>query len=166
MAKFVIMGVAGCGKSTVGEALSKVTGASYRDGDDLHPKSNVDKMSAGIPLTDDDRAPWLALVGRELAAAQDGYMVGCSALKRKYRDQIRSVAGDGVMFLHLCGTRDVITARMEQRTGHFMPASLIDSQFATLEPLAADEQGTVVDIDQPIGAIVAQLAAFIKDQGQ
>ena len=165
MAKFVIMGVAGCGKSTVGQALSKELGVPYRDGDDLHPKSNVDKMSAGIPLTDDDRAPWLALVGHELAAAHEGYMVGCSALKRSYRDQIRNAAGGEVVFLHLNGSRDVIAARMSQRTGHFMPTSLIESQFATLEPLIPEEHGIVVDIDQPIEALVGLLSSFIKDQG-
>lgn len=165
MVKYVIMGVAGCGKSTIGAALSAATGLNYRDGDDLHPVENVRKMSAGIPLNDDDRAPWLALVGQELARAEDGYIVGCSALKRKYRDQIRAAADEQIAFLHLSGTRAVITERMAERTGHFMPTSLIDSQFAALEPLEADEQGTVVNINQQVEAIVDTLRAYIKGHG-
>ncbi|WP_040616770.1 gluconokinase [Roseibium sp. TrichSKD4] len=165
MKKYVIMGVAGCGKSTIGAALSAATGLHYRDGDDLHPEENVRKMSSGIPLNDEDRAPWLALVGQELAHAEDGYMVGCSALKRKYRDQIRTAAREEIAFLHLSGARAVITERMSERTRHFMPTSLIDSQFAALEPLDVDEQGTVIDINQPIEAIVDTLSAYIKGHG-
>ena len=157
------MGVAGCGKSTVGAAVAKATGATYLDGDDLHPPENIAKMSAGQPLNDTDRAPWLAKVGQTLRDHVGVTLIGCSALKRSYRDIIRDAAGDPVCFLHLSGSRTVIESRMSQRTGHFMPVALLDSQFATLEPLQPDEQGVVVDIDQPLEDIVAKLVPLLDD---
>ena len=155
--RMVIMGVAGCGKSTVGAALAPMIGADYVDGDDLHPKSNIKKMAAGIPLNDDDRAPWLALVGQRLAQADKTTMIGCSALKRSYRDIIRQHAGGDVLFLHLTGSRQVIEGRMSSREGHFMPMSLLDSQFATLEPPGSDERSIAVDINQELQTIVAEI---------
>ena len=152
--RVVVMGVAGCGKSTVGAAVAEQLSAIYSDGDDLHPPENIAKMSAGTPLNDDDRAPWLELVGQRLGQSDRPILVGCSALKRIYRDQIRTAAGGPVTFLHLDGTREVIEARMSARTGHFMPVALLDSQFAALEPLQDDEQAVVVDIDQPLDAVV------------
>ena len=151
---FVIMGVAGCGKSSVGEAAAEKLGATYIDGDDLHPQSNIDKMARGEPLTDEDRAPWLDYVGDALRMAQGQCLIGCSALKRIYRDRIRNTAGEPVGFVHLTGTRDVIKARMQVREGHFMPVSLLDSQFAALEPPGPDEIAIAVDIDQPFEAVV------------
>lgn len=148
--KLVVMGVSGCGKSSVGEALGKALGLPYIDGDDLHPVENVEKMRAGIPLTDEDRWPWLDRVAATLRA-QD-CILGCSALKRRYRDRIRQ-AGD-VTFLFLNGSRQVIEARMAARQGHYMPTSLLDSQFAALEPPGPDE-AIAVDIDRPLRAIVA-----------
>jgi gluconokinase len=132
-------------------------GIAYRDGDDLHTAANVAKMRAGIPLTDDDRWPWLDAVAACLRDAAP-VIVGCSALKRSYRDRIRT-AGD-VRFVHLAGRRDLIAARMAQRTGHYMPVGLLDSQFATLEPPDTDEAITV-DIDQPLAAIIDQIMATL-----
>ncbi len=154
---FVVMGVAACGKSTVGAALASRIGATFVDGDILHPPSNIAKMSAGTPLTDDDRKPWLDRVGEVLATGGGRRIIGCSALKRAYRDRIRISAGEPTGFLHLAGKRSVIEARMHLRTGHFMPITLLDSQFATLQPLQPDEMGFTIDIDQSIQAIVAAL---------
>lgn len=150
---YVVMGVSGCGKTTVGIAFAQAIGARFVDGDDLHPPENVAKMSAGVPLTDADRWPWLDRVAGVLTG---DVVAGCSALKRAYRDRIRAGVGS-VRFLHLAGSRGVIAARMAARPGHFMPLGLLDSQFAALEPLGPDEEGVTVDIDQPLGAIVAAL---------
>ena len=160
--RIVIMGVAGCGKSSVGAALSHATAIPYRDGDDLHPAANVAKMAAGSPLTDTDRWPWLDLVAAELARSAP-LMIGCSALKRAYRDRIRAGAGGPVLFIHLSGSRAVIEARMAARKNHFMPASLLDSQFAALEPPGTDEPHLTIDIDQPLAAIVARLRQSLPD---
>lgn len=144
----VIMGVSGSGKTTLGSLLAPELGLPYMDGDDLHPQANIEKMSVGIPLTDIDRAPWLAEVGRWLAEHPDGGIIGCSALKRIYRDQIRSHCPKAV-FLHVHGSFDLLMMRMSNRTGHFMPASLLKSQFDTLQPLEADEVGIVLDVALP-----------------
>lgn len=153
--RVVIMGVSGCGKSSVGAGLAARLGLNYRDGDDLHPPENVAKMRAGMPLTDADRWPWLDRVGQVLLA-EAPVIVGCSALKRAYRDRIRTAAGGPVTFVHLAGSQEVIAARMALRHGHYMPLSLLDSQFAALEPPAAEEAITV-SIDQPLEAIVADI---------
>lgn len=151
----VVMGVSGSGKSTVGAALAQRLGVPFEDADDLHPPANIAKMSAGHPLDDDDRRPWLEVIGTWLADhAHGGGVMSCSALKRAYRDQLRSHAPTAV-FVHLEGSHAVITDRQASRPGHFMPASLLASQFATLEPLQADERGVVVDVDQGVDAIVA-----------
>ncbi|MEL6678295.1 MAG: gluconokinase [Pseudomonadota bacterium] len=151
------MGVAGCGKSAVGAALEAATGVPYLDGDDLHPPENIAKMSAGEPLTDADRWPWLALVGQALHHSPRA--VGCSALKRIYRDRIREHAGGPVTFVHLSGSREVIEARMGAREGHFMPVALLDSQFAALEPPGPGEDALTVEIDQPLDAVVTDIRA-------
>ena len=152
----VVMGVSGCGKSTVGAALAQAVHVVFADGDALHPAANIAKMASGIPLDDEDRHPWLDAIGEWLAEHdRQGGVIGCSALKRKYRDQLRSHA-PRVGFLHLHGSFEVIAARQAARPGHFMPASLLRSQFATLEPLAPDERGVVVDVDQPVDAIVQE----------
>lgn len=160
--RIVIMGVAGCGKSSVGEALSVLTQMPYRDGDDLHPAANVAKMSAGVPLNDQDRWPWLDLVGAALARDAP-LIIGCSALKRVYRDRIRRAAGGPVLFVHLAGSRAVIEARMALRQGHFMPVALLDSQFATLEPPGPGEAHLTVDINQPLPRIVARIVDALDD---
>lgn len=141
------MGVTGCGKSTVGARLAESLGAEFGDADDLHPPENVDKMARGIPLSDDDRRPWLALVG-EWLASRDHAVIACSALKRAYRDQLREAA-DGVFFVHLAAPFSAISARIEERTrttDHFAGVDLLVSQFAALEPLQGDEDGLTVDI--------------------
>lgn len=150
--RVVVMGVSGCGKSSVGEALGARLGVPYVDGDDLHPAENVVKMAAGVPLSDADRWPWLDRVA-EVLAERAPVIVGCSALRRAYRDRIRAGAGGAVRFVHLAGSREVIAARMAARTGHYMPASLLDSQFAALERPGADEAVTV-DVAAPVERIV------------
>ena len=151
----VVMGVSGSGKSTVGAALAGRLRVPFEDADDLHPQANIDKMSRGEPLDDHDRYPWLALVGEWLAVHEDGGVMSCSALKRKYRDQIRGLAPN-VRFLLLHGTPEVIRRRQATRPGHFMPASLLSSQFATLELLAPEEDGVTIDVDQSVDAIVEE----------
>lgn len=150
MTSYVVMGVSGCGKSCIGAGLAAALGARFIDGDDLHPPANIAKMSRGQPLNDDDRAPWLALVGQALA--QGNTVVACSALKRKYRDQIRNAV---TVFLFLRGDKETLQARMALRPGHFMPVSLLESQFAALEPPAADELHLVQDIEQSPAQIIA-----------
>ena len=161
--RMVIMGVAGCGKSSVGEALSVRLGIPYRDGDDLHPPANIARMSRGEPLTDDDRWPWLARVA-EVLAAEAPVIVGCSALKRAYRDVLRDGHAD-IRFLHLTGTPELIMARQAARIGHFMPASLIASQFATLEPPDTEADVIDLDIDPEPPAIVAKAIAALRRRG-
>lgn len=144
-----MMGVSGSGKTTVGTALAERLGLRFVDADALHPAANVEKMAAGTPLTDDDRRPWLAAVGDALAAADEpGMVMACSSLRRSYRDAIRSRAA-GVLFVHLTAPVEVLRERIGHRHGHFMPASLLDSQLETLEPLGADEQGSTVDVSGP-----------------
>ena len=159
-ARIVIMGVSGCGKSTVGAALAKALTIPYRDGDDLHPAANVEKMRAGIPLTDDDRWPWLDHVAATLRDAAP-VIIGCSALRRDYRDRIRAGAGGPVQFVHLTGSRAVIAARMAARKGHYMPPTLLDSQFATLEPPGPDE-AIRMDVDQSLTRLISQILAVLK----
>lgn len=156
MLRIVIMGVSGCGKSSVGEGLALRLGIPYRDGDDLHPAANVEKMRVGTPLTDDDRWPWLDRVA-EVLAKDAPVIVGCSALRRAYRDRLRAGAGGPVQFIHLTGSRDLIASRMAARTGHYMPSSLLDSQFAALEP-PGPEEALAIDIDQPLAAIITAAA--------
>lgn len=155
----VVMGVSGSGKSTVGAALAQRLGVPFVDADTLHPAASIAKMAAGQPLDDDDRYPWLEQVGEWLAAHREGAVVSCSALKRRYRDQLRSHC-PGVEFLHLCGSAELIGDRLAARTDHFMPVALLRSQLDTLEPLGPDEAGMTVDVGPDIEAIVdAVLAA-------
>ncbi|MEV5365920.1 gluconokinase [Streptomyces cellulosae] len=142
----VVMGVAGTGKTTIGPLLAARLGVPYAEGDDFHPQSNIAKMSAGTPLTDDDRWPWLDAIGDwAQGRAGLGGVVSCSALKRSYRDRLRAAA-PGVIFVHLTGDRALIEDRMSHRQGHFMPTALLDSQFATLQPLEPDEAGVAVSV--------------------
>ena len=152
------MGVSGSGKSTVGAALAARLDVPFEDGDDLHPPENVAKMARGEPLDDADRRPWLDRVGGWLAEHREGGVIACSALRRSYRDQLREHCPD-VDFLHLDGDADLLARRQAGRSGHFMPPSLLSTQLLTLEPLAPDESGVVVDIDQPVDAIVAEYVA-------
>ncbi|MEU9958228.1 gluconokinase [Streptomyces sp. NPDC050982] len=142
----VVMGVAGTGKTTIGPLLAQRLGVPYAEGDDFHPEANIAKMTAGTPLTDEDRRPWLDAIGAWAhGRAGLGGVVSSSALKRSYRDRIGSAA-PGVVFVHLTGDRKLIEDRMAHRQGHFMPTALLDSQFATLQPLQADETGVAVDV--------------------
>ena len=144
----VVMGVSGTGKSTLGAALARDLGWPYAEGDDFHSAANVAKMHAGHPLTDEDRWPWLRAIAAwagEREQARSGGVVTCSALRRSYRDLLRAGHPD-VRFICLVGSREVLAARLAGRQGHFMPAALLDSQLATLEPLGADEPGGEVDI--------------------
>ncbi|WP_307145943.1 gluconokinase [Rhizobium tibeticum] len=158
----VLMGVAGCGKSTVGVMLAARLGAAYLDGDDLHPSVNIEKMSRGVALTDEDRWPWLTRVGEALIKPEGPLIVGCSALKRAYRDHILETADAPVTFIHLAGTSDVINARMNDRKGHFMPPALLASQFAALEPPEINEKAINVNIDRPLVSIVDTIVAQLE----
>ncbi|MFF7246882.1 gluconokinase [Embleya sp. NPDC008237] len=165
----VVMGVSGTGKSTVGRMLAAELRVPYADADDFHPTANVAKMSAGIPLDDVDRAPWLDAIGDWLAAHEhSGGVVACSALKRAYRDRLRR-AVPRVITVHLVGDRALIAARLHERTGHFMPEALLDSQFADLQPLEPDEAGLAVDVSPGPEAITEQAVAALRrldaDQG-
>ncbi len=152
----VVMGVSGAGKSTTGEALARRLGWPFTEGDAFHPQSNVEKMHAGIALTDADRAPWLQKLAEELGRHQalgQSSVMGCSSLKRAYRDILRSGA-PRVRFVHVHGTRAVLADRLAHREGHFFPPKLLDSQLAALEELAPDEDGAVVDMQLAVEAQV------------
>lgn len=161
--RVILMGVSGCGKSSVGAALSAALAVPYLDGDDLHPAANVAKMRAGVPLNDADRWPWLDLVAGALRDRAP-VLLGCSALKRVYRDRIRAGAGGAVRFVHLAGSRDLIAGRMAARAGHYMPLALLDSQFAALELPGPDEGAVTVEIDQPLERIVAAILPHLKGE--
>lgn len=159
----VVMGVSGTGKSTVAQELAIRLGLRLTEGDDHHPPANVAKMSAGVPLTDEDRAPWLEALARWTARQHaDGVatVLTCSALRRQYRDVLRSAVPEQTVFVHLVGSRRVLIDRMEQRD-HFMPPSLVDSQLETLEPLEPDEAGGVVDTELPLERVVADAVALV-----
>lgn len=159
-----VMGVSGSGKTTVGAALAQRLRVPYADADDFHPPENVAKMSSGIPLDDVDRLPWLRAIGQWLGAhTAGGGVISCSALKRSYRDVLREAAPDQ-LFVHLAGTPEVIARRVAGRPGHFMPTSLVESQFATLEPLDDDEHGLVLDVDHPVDELVESYLAATTSQ--
>ena len=156
---YVVMGVAGSGKSLIGARLARELHVEFVEGDDLHPPDNVRRMAAGIPLTDDDRKSWLLAIAARLREAQRegvGLVASCSALKRSYRDLLRSGAAR-VQFVYLAGTRALLTERMANRRGHFMPPSLLESQLAILEEPSPDEHAWVCDIRETPDAIVADL---------
>jgi len=162
MTAIVIMGVAGCGKSTVGSALAERFDFAYVEGDELHDASSIEKMSSGISLTDEDREPWLQRIGEQLANSAGPLVISCSALKRSYRDLIRLYAGKRVLFLHLSAPQAVIAKRMEQRAGHFMPPALLDSQFQTLEVLSNDETGAEIDITQSLERVITDASEVVE----
>ena len=157
---YVVMGVAGSGKSLIGARLARELHVEFVEGDDLHPPENVRRMAAGIPLTDDDRKGWLTKIGDRLRDAKSaglGLVVSCSALKRIYRDLLRSVAAADLRFVYLAGSRELLAERLANRRGHFMPPSLLESQLAILEEPSPDEHAWVCDIRKAPGAIVADL---------
>ena len=164
----VVMGVSGSGKTTVAERLAERLGCTYEEGDDHHPAENVEKMESGIPLDDDDRRPWLEELGRwigEREAAGQNSVLTCSALKRSYRDLLRK-GNESVWFAHVAVPQDVLAQRLEARKGHYMPASLLTSQLATLEPLEDDEPGVRISgAGAPDDVVEELLAALSRERG-
>lgn len=156
--RYVVMGVSGCGKTTVGEGFANRLRLSFIDGDALHPADNIAKMARGEPLEDADRIPWLVRVGEQLEA---GTVIACSALKQSYRDLIREHADGPVTFLYLRGRRETLTDRMFRREGHFMPPALLESQLATLEEPTSDETAIIADIENTREEILNILIAGI-----
>jgi gluconokinase len=163
----VVMGVSGSGKTTVAVAVAEQLGWLFAEGDDFHPAANVAKMAAGHPLTDEDRRPWLAVlaewIGAREAAGTDAVLT-CSALRRVYRDTL-AAGHPSVRFVHITASPETILTRLEQRRGHYMPATLLDSQLATLEPLQPGEAGFRVSIDGTEGEIVAGIVEQLRGQG-
>ena len=167
LAGIVVMGVSGAGKSTVGTLLAERLGWPFEDGDAFHPPQNVEKMRAGTPLTDEDRWPWLAAIAARIARARaegTGVVIACSALKRAYRDVLRDGQAD-VRFLHLTGEPAVIMARQAARQGHYMPASLVASQFAALEPPETEADVIDLDVEPDPPAILARAVAALRRRG-
>ncbi|UVK46185.1 gluconokinase [Mesorhizobium sp. AR07] len=160
----VVMGVAGCGKSAVGTALAVVLGGVFIEGDRLHPPENVARMASGEPLTDQLREGWLDAIGARIAATVgqgQGAVAACSALKRSYRERLSGFCPD-IVFLYLEIDPATARKRVGNRKGHFMPASLVDSQFAILEPPTAEERALTLDAKRPVGEIVAEAARLIR----
>jgi carbohydrate kinase (thermoresistant glucokinase family) len=160
------MGVSGSGKTAVGERLAAELGLAFIEGDDHHPEANVTKMAAGIPLTDEDRSPWLRTLADVVAARHRrdaGTVLACSALRRAYRDALRAAAPLNESFvIQLDADEATLRSRLEQRRGHYMPASLLESQLATLEPLEPEESGVVLDATQPEPEVVGRAVAAIR----
>jgi gluconokinase len=156
----IVMGVASCGKTSVGEALAKELGATFTEGDRLHPAANIAKMSAGTALNDDDRWPWLAEIGKALGG-NGGQIASCSALKKIYRQCIAGAAGRPVAFIFLDGSRALLEQRIADRKGHFMPPALLESQLKTLEPPGSDEQALRLDIAQPVEDLVEKAKHYL-----
>ncbi|MGP4805954.1 gluconokinase [Agrobacterium cavarae] len=160
----IVMGVSGCGKSTVGAELAEELGMPFQEGDRLHPKANVEKMSAGTPLTDEDRWPWLDLVGAELRQGYEagGVVISCSALKKSYRDRLRTACGGPLAFVFLEGSVELLTRRMGARKGHFMPLSLLKTQLDTLEVPTGEPGVVTVNIDATPDEIVETALKGLK----
>jgi gluconokinase len=157
--KIVVMGVTGCGKTTVGFALAEKLGITFIDSDDLHSDENKRKMSSGTPLNDSDRQPWLQAVSNTLQS-HEKIVVACSALKKSYREKIL-VGAPTTQFIHLVGSQELISARLSERSHEFMPIELLDSQFQTLEPLKQSEGGKAIEISQSIEEIVDEITAWL-----
>jgi len=164
----LVLGVSGSGKTTVGKALAELTGLPFVEGDDFHPAANVAKMSAGRALDDADREPWLRALAdrvRHSVEADEGLVVACSALKRAYRDGLRAAAGSRLWCLYLALDRDTAWDRVSRRTGHYMPARLVDSQFETLQPLEPDEPGMTMDATADLPAQLTRVRAAVDRFG-
>jgi gluconokinase len=165
----VVMGVSGSGKTTLGEGIAERLHWRFQEGDDLHPRANVEKMSRGDPLSDEDRWPWLDAIGEwldERSRAGENAVITCSALRRAYRDRLRT-GRPGLRFCHVDVPEEVLRDRLEHRRGHYMPASLLPSQLATLEPLADDEPGVVVSPEgDPDDVLAEALEALGLSEGE
>ena len=161
----IVMGVSGCGKSSVGEALAAHFGVPYIEGDAMHPPANIAKMSAGTPLNDDDRWPWLDALSARLKAetAQNGGAVAsCSSLKKIYRDRLQAGSGPETRFIFLDCSRNTLERNQSARKGHFMPQSLLDSQLATLEPPYDEARAVIIDGNQPFDAVIQSIVAKLE----
>ncbi len=163
MPVIVVMGVSGSGKSSLALELARRLSVRFVEGDALHPVANVEKMTSGIPLTDADRLPWLEQIGGALAVSrhEGGAVAACSSLKRAYRDVLRECVGSDLRFVHLAGSRALLLSRMKERKGHFMPVSLLDSQFADLEPPSADENTLTVDCVLPVSEAAERVLGLL-----
>ncbi len=163
-ARLIVMGVTGCGKTTVGALLAGRLNARFLDGDDYHPTANVEKMASGKPLTDDDRWPWLDRLGdvfEKSVAEQDRVVLGCSALRRIYRDRLTNACAAAPLFIHLSGRRELIHGRMAARRDHYMPVGLLDSQIATLEPMEQDENAIALEVDATADQITSRILELL-----
>ncbi|TDH38363.1 gluconokinase [Pseudohoeflea suaedae] len=161
---FIVMGVAGAGKSTIAELLAERLGYPLVEGDAHHPQANIEKMSAGIPLDDSDRAPWLEELGALMRRSDGPVVLTCSSLKRKYRDLLRGSSGSDILFVYLHGSRKLLSERMNSRTGHFMPPSLLESQLESLEVPGDDENSLRVDIGPKPEVIVDRIIASLNSR--
>jgi gluconokinase len=164
MGAAIVMGVTSCGKTSVGEGLARELNCPFIEGDRLHPPSNIAKMSAGTPLNDVDRWPWLEIIGKAMKTECDkghGVIASCSALKKTYRQKLAEAAGRPITFVFLHGSRDLLAARMAMRKGHFMPISLLDSQLATIEAPGPDENALHLDVILPVDELVKRAKAYL-----
>lgn len=164
----VVMGVSGCGKTSVAEGIAAALPAVFIEGDSLHPTSNVEKMSRGIPLTDEERWPWLDTIGSAMVgtlAAKQSVVVSCSALRKVYRDRLRKATGGSLAFVFLTGSRELLMARMAARRNHFMPVSLLDSQLSTLEDPSGEPGVVTIDIDASVDEVVAAALRALASHG-
>lgn len=161
----IVMGVTGCGKSSLGREIARSLDAPFLEGDEFHPKANIAKMSAGIPLTDEDRAGWLDLLAQEIGQrAQTGSSVvmSCSALKKKYRTQLNDASGQDILYVFMDGPKEVIASRLARRKGHYMPPSLLDSQLEALDPPGDDEHVIRVDLRKTIAEMLSNVMDDLK----
>lgn len=166
MQYFVVMGVTGCGKSTIAQLLAQQINATYIEADELHGSANISKMARGEALSDDDRWPWLQRVARAMQLSETPVVVSCSSLRRAYRDLLHEHVQVPIGFIHLHNDGDVIAKRMAKRGDHFMPVSLLASQMQLLEHLEADEDGVVIDIDQSVLCVVNEAMLFVNSSLQ
>ena len=158
---YIVMGVSGCGKSTIGTLLAEKLALPFYDADDFHSPTNIEKMAQGTPLTDDDRKPWLTLLADQIInwQAEGGAVLACSALKQSYRDILSSTTENSVKFVYLKGDKAVLTARLTNRNNHFMPANLLTSQLATLEP---PEDAITVSLEKTVEEIISDILKAIE----
>jgi gluconokinase len=162
----IVMGVTSCGKTSVGEGLAAELHCPFIEGDKLHPASNIAKMSAGTPLVDADRWPWLEIIGKAMKVECDkghGVVASCSALKKIYRQKLAEAVERPITFIHLYGSRDLLAARMADRKGHFMPRSLLDSQLATIEVPGSDEKALHLDVILPVDELIRRTKAYLAN---